>query len=785
VFGMKIPALIVTFSLLAGVHGSAESQAQSVGVGFFEGGAYPAHTEFRNHFRDQLEAMAPASVQVTYPPNAFKSAEWNREASRQMARELVADTSVDLVVALGPWTVEDLLAAGFKRPIIAAFRFDPMAEGLVDSTGRPKSRNVTVRLRPRKVEADFAYLADLLRPDTVAVLYFPSGDESAGVLEQMRALGRANGFEIVTADGFDPEGAFAFFKAYRQLDRKGVDALYLPPLWGLDPDKITQFYAMSGRNNLPAFSSEGYYQVLHGALAGCSVESPLVEAHFQAWKTVQIIEGRVPAELPSVLGDSRGLTVNGEVALQSGIPIETTRRYDLMLLEGPAPDSVERLTVVDAVNIARSQSPEYLAAQEALAAAEQAASKARASYLPQLELDARAAYFDDNAVNNDNRFDNGRIRAGLTLTQELFSLGVLRDIRSASLQRDQSDNTLRQAALDLELAVTAAYLDLVKIEQLQSTEQAHLRQTQECFQIASLRNNLREADAVDVWRCEQDWLDALRDSRRLEAEYQIAHIVLNTLLGRPGDFPFVVDWRHYTDERFFAEESALSRLGQTSAQREEMASTLIQLADSVSPELKASELETDYQRSRLSRANADFYPRIGFFATLDVTDELAEQPGFEEANPSWSVGARMNLPLFSSGRRSSERRQMQAEVERRLYMSDAAGFRVSATVRSLLAQVLSRAEEYPIATRAAKLADQCIPDMLTRYATGRRTRLELFDALQNGREAASSAIATQIEYFMSVAELVHAVGLSGYDTGRTAGDELLNRLMSMNPPSGR
>ena len=784
-FGMKISALIVTFSLLAGVHGSAEPQVQSVGVGFFEGGAYPAHTEFRNHFRDQLEAMVPATVKVTYPPNAFKSAEWNRETSRGMARELAADSAVDLVVALGPWTVEDLLAAGFKRPIIAALRFDPYAEGLVDSAGRSTSRNVTVRLRPRKVEADFAYLADLLKPDTVAVLYFPSGDESARVLEQMRTLGRANGFEIVTAEGFDPEGAFAFFKAYRELNRKGVDALYLPPLWGLDLDKITQFYAMSGRNDLPALSSEGYYQVTHGALAGCSVESPLVEAHFQAWKAVQIIDRRVPTELPNVLGDSRGLTVSGQVALQLCIPIETTRRYDMMLLEGPAPDSVERLTVVDAVSIAHSQSPEYLAAQEALAAAEQAASKARASYLPQLELDAHAAYFDNNAVNNDSRFDNQRFRAGLTLTQELFSLGVLRDIRSASLQRDQSGTTLRQAALDLELAVTAAFLDLVRIEQLKAVGQVHLRRTHECFQTASLRNNLRETDAADVWRCEQDWLDALREMRRLDAEYQVAHVVLNTLLGRPGDYPFVVDWQHYTDERFFAEESALSRLGQTSRQREQFASVLVQLADSVSPELNASELESEYQRSRLSRANADIYPRIGFFATLDVTDELAERPGFEEANPSWSVGARLNLPLFSGGRRTGERRQMQAELERRLYQDDEVGFRVGARVRSLLTQVFSRAEEYPMAARAAKLAEQCVPDMLTHYAAGSRTRLELFDAVQNDRNASINAIAAQIDYFMSVAELVRAVGLSAYDTGRTAGDELLSRLMSINPPAGR
>ncbi|MCX6834104.1 MAG: hypothetical protein NTW07_03045, partial [candidate division Zixibacteria bacterium] len=350
-FCIKILVRVAVLTLFAGVGGKADTQIRTVGVGFFEGGPYPAHSEFRNQFREQLQAMTPSGVKLVYLPDAFKSADWNRDTSRAMARELAADSTVDLVVALGPWTVEDLLAAGFDRPIIAALRFDPYAEGLVDSLGRSVSSNVTVRLRPRKVEADFAYLAELLKLDTVAVLFFPSGRDSGVTVERMRLLGSKLGFTVVTAEGFDPEGAFAFFKAYRQLNRKGVDALYLPPLWGLDADKIHQFYIMAARDGIATLSSEGSYHVSRGALAGGSAESPLIEAHYQAWKAARIIEGLIPADLPNVLADNRGLNVNGQVASQLGNSVTTDRRYDMTLLEGPASDSVERLTVIDAVSI--------------------------------------------------------------------------------------------------------------------------------------------------------------------------------------------------------------------------------------------------------------------------------------------------------------------------------------------------------------------------------------------------------------------------------------------------
>jgi outer membrane protein len=782
---MKILTRVVALTLIAGACGRADTQIRTVGVGFFEGGPYPAHSEFRNQFREQLQAMTPSGVKLAYFPDAFKSADWNRNTSRAMARELTADSTVDLVVAIGPWTVEDLLAAGYDRPIIAALRFDPFAEGLVDSTGRSVLSNVTVRLKPRKVEADFAYLADLLKPDTVGVLFFPSGSESGVTVERMRLLGGRLGFTVVTAEGFDPEGAFAFFKAYRLLNRKGVDALYLPPLWGLDPDKIHQFYAMTERDGIATLSSEGFYHVSRGALAGGSAESPLVEAHYQAWKAARIIEGRMPADLPNVLADSRGLNVNGQVATQLGISVATDRRYDITLLEGPAADSVDRLTVIDAVSNALSQNQGYLSIQETLAAAEQAASKARASYLPQLELDARAAYSNDNAVNNDSRYSSKRYRAGLNLSQELFSLSVLRDIHSASLERDQSGNAVRQAALDLELAVTTAFLDLGRIEQIRQVEQKNLRQMQEFFQIAGLRQNLSETDAADVWRCEQEWLDALRAKRRTECEYRVASILLNTLLGRPGDYPFVSDLQHFTDNRFFMEESILTRVGQTPKQRERIVSTLVSLADSTSPEISGSELDADLQRSRLSRVNADFYPRVGFFATFDLTDELADRPGFEEANPVWSMGARLTLPLFSGGRQIKERRQMQAELERRLLQKDETNLRASSKMRSLLEKVYSRAEEFPMAARAAELAGKCVPDLLARYSTGNRTLLELLDATRNDRFASQTAIAAQIDYFTSVAELMRTVGISAYESGRTADEELMSRLRSMQSDSGQ
>ncbi|MEW5794725.1 MAG: ABC transporter substrate binding protein [Candidatus Zixiibacteriota bacterium] len=769
--------LVACITLLLSLVSLTRGGTRTFGIGFFEGGPYPAHSEFRNHFREQVEALCPAGVTINYPTDGYKSAEWKRAQSRVMARELAGAQDVDLVVATGPWTVEDLLAAGFDKPILAALRFDPVLEGLVDQNGRSIVNNLSVRIRPRKIESDFAYLTELVRADTIGVLYFPSGSEAPTVIDSMRVLGRRIGFEIVTAEGYDVDSAYAFFKAYRQLN-KSIDALYLPPMWGCESDRMRQFHAMVGRDRIPVFCSEGEYQVTRGALAGGSVETPLVEAHYQAVKAVRIIGGVIPADLPNVYADARGLALNSQMMRELRIALSTDRRYDVSLIDAPAPDSVERLSVVDAVGVALAQNPDLQATLASLDAAEAAYSEARSVYLPQLELSGSAGYFDDNAVNNDPRYENNRYHARLSLRQEILSLGAIRDIRSAGLERDRTEADQKRAALALELAVTSAFIGALEAEQLRQVELANRRQAQECFQVAKLRNDLREGEADEVWRTEQQWLAALQAVRDSEYNLAVARVVLNTLLGRPGDFPFVPDSRHFTDASFFEQEAVIIEHTKTPRQRSELVAALLDVAVRNNPTLAASDLQVSVQRSRLGRTNAAFYPSIGFYANLDVTDELAARSGINEATPSWSLGAQIKLPLFLGGKQWHERARMNALLDQETWGKDQASLQTAAALRVAWERVLSRCEQFPIAARAAELANQVYPELLSRYTSGKGTVLELIEATREDRSASRNAIGAQMDYFRATADALATIGISAYASGRSCPDELMRLVQS-------
>ncbi|MCK4461023.1 MAG: hypothetical protein KAW46_04430, partial [candidate division Zixibacteria bacterium] len=298
-------------------------QKKRINLAFFEAGRCLEHDILRDEFSHQLRQLTPDDFEIIPIPQGYKMAEWKRDSCRLLAAELVALEDADMVVALGPWVVEDLLAAGYDKPIVALNRVDPAAEGLLDKAGRPIAPNLTVQARPVQLARDIDALTRLTDVRRLGVLYFPTGEEQNDIMSKLQSLGEQHGFEVVMGEGYDNKGAYAFFKAYRSLAGK-VDAVYLFPMWAMDGIKIREFFAMTKRDKMPTFVWEGAYLIQRGALAGNSGFSVIPQARMAAVKLVKIIEGATPGDLPVVFDVPPGLSINEATAAQCGVTIPTT-----------------------------------------------------------------------------------------------------------------------------------------------------------------------------------------------------------------------------------------------------------------------------------------------------------------------------------------------------------------------------------------------------------------------------------------------------------------------------
>jgi len=523
-------------------------EPRKVRMGYFEGGKYPYHDRLRDEFLKQLNAILPDSIEAIFAPEGYRSAEWDKSNSARMAQELALVKGLDLVVALGPWVVHDLLNADYKKPIVAMHQFAPQFEGLLEKSGRPTASNLTIHLQRDKLEKDLSRLAGMISLKRLGFLYFPSTIETDSVLAQVKAIGAKLGFEVVTADGTNAKGTYAYFNAFSKLDKK-IDALYLPPLWGLEIQMINQFFYNADHERIPVMTSEDKFLVDRGAFLTNNAYDIFSEARFNAYKTAQIILGKKPADLPVNLSGGSAIAVNEATAQKCRITLERRLYNESDVVLAPAGEDVPVLSLSEAISRAVTFNPGYLAQREAVAEATAEASLAYAQYLPHLSADAAIGYRDDNYVNNSrNELKNEFYVTRLNLLQKIFSLETINSIKIASKEKDLQEQSLVSARLDLEQAVTKAYLNYLKAQEVLDLQYRMRQLVERNIEISGARFLVEGGSEYELsrWRAERD--NATKDIIEAQSNVKVARILLNVLINYPVEQRLVLSGDGFTNE---------------------------------------------------------------------------------------------------------------------------------------------------------------------------------------------------------------------------------------------
>lgn len=749
-------------------------------IGFFQPGEYQMHEVLREAYRQALSNLLPDSIEALYLPIGFNSAGWKRDSSKVLARRLAATDDLDLIVTMGPWTVEDLLEAGYTKPIVSMFRVDPVSEGLVTRTGRPIAENLSVQIQPGKFDADFAALNRLFSAQRVGFLCFHDQAADTVVLAKARQAGNAFGFDMVTADGFDDAGTFAFFKALQSLP-SDLDALYISPLWALTPAMMTEFMAAAARKGIPVFSSEGRLHIGRGATASNARFIVEVPAWFAAWRTVQIAQGAVPADLPTRLPEGRGLTVNREQLARFSIDLPEWILLDASIV-GPYPvDGIEFYTLNQAISRAMVANPGHLAVSDALEAAEQAVRVAKSDYLPQVRAQGRIDYVSDNDVTN--RFDeitNEQYQAGLQLNQPILSQATLKTIKLAAQRKDLSATEAEQASRDLEEAVTLAYLDLCQAEAIVTIEEDY-RERLRYFEASAFTRQFLDLQAGELpatfWETER-----LQANQRMASARRNRHVALtvfNALLNSGGDTPALVDSAAFSADAFRVEYPRLRPYLETRKQRERTLAFVVDQALLTSSQIEAGRKMIDVQRQRLEVNAAGRYPEIGFRARVDYRNELNDAViGFDEKHTTWLLGAYVSLPIFEGAVRNRRRDQLRAELSKLEYLRDEKQLEVMQQVRTTAEHLFEQVDRIPYLWRADQLNTNQLQLIARAYDRGERGLADARAVLERWHRMRLEALDARYNYFRRSARLVHDVGWSAYETNRSAGQELAERLES-------
>ncbi len=724
----------------------------SVRLAFYEAGPYFTNSILRQAIRDQIDALAPNPKRFVIDAESYYSAEWDRQTSQRIATTISNRTEdpIDIVVTLGPWGVEDLLAAGYSGAIVAVDRIGPIAEGLADNRGQPIASNLTLTARPEKISIDLSSIASLTDKKRIGVVAFPSGENRENLASAIERLG----WTVWIGEGTDNRGTYAPIVAIESI-LDSVDVIYAPNLWGMRLEAVRDIARRLAEAGMLFFVGDGRFAVERGALASATRQTIFGSAATVAWKIGRIADGIVPADLPTMFRDHYGWTINAETQFRLGLAIPTAILSEAEVIGTPAPTAdIETLT--DLVQAAEATSGDVLAARERVAAARAITDAISAGRRPQLTGFGSVGYIDDNAVDNSGgRFENSRWDLGVRLAQLLYAPEITRAIARAESGRDRQAAAEERLRVTLRQAIAAAYQAIFVARERAVIATGHRLVIERQFAAANGRYRVARDNPVQLLFWRQQFDRALIAAAQARQTALDAEFVLKALVGRPPDYPLALDPTPYAAIGVAGALGQLSVVAPTDSAANAVATWLAQQAVDRSPDV----IESDFYRDSLAfaaqTARRWWRPKIGLQAEFALTDSLAERPGFDPQLPTWWVGATVELPLWLGGSRSRRAKAIGLQQSAVEFERDALRARVAGEVSVAFNAIVARLNALPRYNRQLQASVTMIEEGVLEYERGTLTLADLVAILESARAVRLEELALRDEIHAAANDLTY------------------------------
>lgn len=329
------------------------------------------------------------------------------------------------------------------------------------------------------------------------------------------------------------------------------------------------------------------------------------------------------------------------------------------------------------------------------------------------------------------------LRNTLTVTQPLYThqFWALRELGKAEVAR--TEEATRAARLDVRLAVTAAYYDLLRAQALREVARESQRLANAELANAQTRLDLGSALRAEVVRAETEVARAGQRVTEATGAVETARVSLARLADLEAGFDVTEPPRRSLEGVTVDELRSLARAN--------------------SPDLQQAKAAMRAADAEESRRVAAIYPTVGLRWHYFQTD----QETFAERNNFWSLQLGIEVPLIESGgARYLDVAEQRAKV--RSTVATVAGFERDLMVNVEKAFVMARtllAQEQS-ATKEAELAGETYRLLSEQYRAGSSTSLDVLSALNVRAAAHSNRASLHYAFAVSLAQLDRLTGIT-------------------------
>jgi outer membrane protein len=307
------------------------------------------------------------------------------------------------------------------------------------------------------------------------------------------------------------------------------------------------------------------------------------------------------------------------------------------------------------------------------------------------------------------------------LNTKIFDLSSIGRYKAARIGREGAREENETAKEKTAAEVARAYLVAVRAQALVETAHANVELSNAVLRLATSQKEAGTATGIDVTRAEVEVANNRQQELVAQADFTKARLQLLKTLGVDLDLELEL-----MDSLSYTPAPAVSL-------REAVASANESLAELRAQRKHEQEASLDYKATVLERV-----PSVVGFADYGTVGLSAN-----DASPTRTFGASIQIPIFDGGRREARRSESLSRLKQERIRSADLKEDVELRIRVALDAVRSADAQVQAAEKALALSTQELEQAQRRYKAGVGTSIEVTDAqtrLQRSRENRVAAI---------------------------------------------
>jgi len=413
------------------------------------------------------------------------------------------------------------------------------------------------------------------------------------------------------------------------------------------------------------------------------------------------------------------------------------------------------ITLTDALQRAKQNEPQFLAAVADAAVAHEDSVQARAARLPSF---SDSTQYIGNQASTPNGLKTGRFvsmdgvnmyREWVQAHQEL-SPGTLMgtSVRRATAAEAAAQARLEIAQRGLVVTVTRAYYTFISAQRKYATAQQAADQAQRFLTIAQQQEQLGQVARADVVKAEISFRQQQQAFNDALLAMDNSHLALAVLLFPTFDQNFSV-----VDDMQSAR--TLPPFGDVRA-----------MAEKDNPDLRAANQLLAAADAEVRLSKGAFYPSVvvdAFYGIEANEFALHSAPSADPdlgvlPNLGYAVTVNLTVPIWDWGTMRSKLRQSQVRQRQAKVTLSQTQRQLVSSLYSLYNEALTARAAMDSSRRSAELAAESLRLTTLRYQAGESTALEMVDAQNTNVQTRNAADDAESRYQVAIAELQTLTG---------------------------